>query len=103
MGPADSFAANHGLETAVAARELAALSRRTAPVPSSRPPERFIREARDAELIAAEWMRYPGFADAVATPVGADVVSGRAVAQAKLEVKPTGRPTVQQLHGAAEQ
>jgi hypothetical protein len=100
-----SFAANPGLETAVAAREVAASSRRTAPVPSSRPPERFIREARDAELIAAEWMRYLGFTDAVATPVGADggldVVSGRAVAQVKLEGKPTGRPTVQQLHGVA--
>jgi hypothetical protein len=101
-----SFAANHGLEMAVAARELAASSRRANPVPSSRPPERFIREARDAELIAAEWMRYLGFADAIATPVGADggldVVSRRAVAQVKLEGKPTGRPTVQQLHGAAE-
>ncbi|MFF6783040.1 restriction endonuclease [Streptomyces sp. NPDC012510] len=99
------FSTNHGLETAVAARELAASSRRTATVPSGRPPERLIREARDAELIAAEWMRYLGFADAVATPVGADsgidVVSARAVAQVKLEGKPTGRPTVQQLHGVA--
>ncbi|MDG5809089.1 restriction endonuclease [Streptomyces ossamyceticus] len=99
------FVTNHGLETALAARELAAASRRTATVPSGRPPERLIREARDAELIAAEWMRYLGFADAVATPVGADggidVVSARAVAQVKLEGKPTGRPTVQQLHGAA--
>ncbi|MER6157093.1 restriction endonuclease [Streptomyces sp. NPDC001868] len=99
------FSANHGLETAVAARELAASSRRTATVPSGRPPERLIREARDAELIAAEWMRYLGFADAVATPVGADggidVVSARAVAQVKLEGKATGRPTVQQLHGVA--
>lgn len=56
-------------------------------MPSGRPPERLIREARDAELIAAEWMRYLGFADAVATPVGADggidVVSARAVAQGR--------------------
>lgn len=101
-----SFATNHGLETAVAARELATSApRRTPPAPSGRPAERLIREARDAELIAAEWMRYLGFTDAVATPVGADggvdVVSARAVAQVKLEGKPTGRPTVQQLHGVA--
>ncbi|MGW0708412.1 restriction endonuclease [Streptomyces sp. NPDC002643] len=96
---------NHGLEVTLAARELAASSRRTAVVPSGRPPERLIREARDAELIAAEWMRYLGFADATATPVGADggidVVSEEAVAQVKLEGKATGRPTVQQLHGVA--
>ncbi|MEU5525165.1 restriction endonuclease [Streptomyces sp. NPDC047860] len=94
-----------GLETAVAARKLAASSRRTTAAPSSRPPERLIREARDAELIAVEWMRYLGFDDAVATPVGADggidVVSTRAVAQVKMEGKPTGRPVVQQLHGVA--
>ncbi|WP_216587458.1 restriction endonuclease [Streptomyces brasiliscabiei] len=103
-----SFSTNHGLETAVAARELAADSGRRGPVvPTGRPPERLIREARDAELIAAEWMRYLGFTDAVATPVGADggvdVVSARAVAQVKLEGKPMGRPTVQQLHGVAAQ
>ncbi|QFR02004.1 restriction endonuclease [Streptomyces phaeolivaceus] len=103
-----SFSTNHGLETAVAARALAAASpRRTAVAPSGRPPERLIREARDAELSAAEWMRHLGFADAVATPVGADggvdVVSARAVAQVELEGKPTGRPTVQQLHGVAAQ
>ncbi|MGW3938363.1 restriction endonuclease [Streptomyces phaeochromogenes] len=99
------FASNHGLEVALAARKLAASSRRTAPVPSGRPPERLIREARDAELIAAEWMRYLGFDDAVATIVGTDggidVVSARAVAQVKLEGKATGRPVVQQLHGVA--
>lgn len=99
------FTSNHGLEVALAARELAAGSRRTAAIPADRPPERLIREARDAELVAAEWMRYLGFADAVATAVGADggidVVSARAVAQVKLEGKPTGRPTVQQLHGVA--
>ncbi|MDX2934453.1 restriction endonuclease [Streptomyces ipomoeae] len=99
------FASNHGLEAALAARELAATTRRTAPVPAGRPPERLIREARDAELIAAEWMRYLGFTDAVVTPVGADggidVVGADAVAQVKLEGKATGRPTVQQLHGVA--
>ena len=100
-----SFFANHGLETAVAARELAASTPGGPVAPSGRPPERLIRDARDAELIAAEWMRHLGFTDAVATPVGADggidVVSARAVAQVKLEGKPTGRPTVQQLHGVA--
>ena len=99
------FSYHTGLETAVAARTLAASSRRAVAVPSSRPPERLIREARDAELIAVEWMRYLGFDDAVATPVGADggvdVVSTRAVAQVKMEGKPTGRPVVQQLHGVA--
>ncbi|MFJ8197133.1 restriction endonuclease [Streptomyces sp. NPDC096152] len=100
-----AFSNNHVLRVAVEARRLAASSRRKATVPAGRPPERLIREARDAELIAVEWMRYLGFDDAAATPVGADggidVVSARAVAQVKMEGKPTGRPIVQQLHGVA--
>ncbi|MFJ3338637.1 restriction endonuclease [Streptomyces sp. NPDC086766] len=100
-----TFSNNHVLRVAVEARRLAASSRRKATVPERRPTERLIREARDAELIAVEWMRYFGFDDAAATPVGADggidVVSARAVAQVKMEGKPTGRPIVQQLHGVA--
>ncbi|WP_328624509.1 restriction endonuclease [Streptomyces sp. NBC_00353] len=50
-------------------------------------------------------MRYLGFTDAVATPVGADegidVISERGLAQVKMEGSPSTRPTVQQLHGVA--
>ncbi|MFE6286974.1 restriction endonuclease [Streptomyces sp. NPDC057877] len=100
-----TFSDNHGLDVALAAREFAAAKRRTVAVPSGRPPERLLREARDGELVAVEWMRYLGFEDAAATPVGADggidVTSARAVAQVKMEAKATGRPVVQQLHGVA--
>ncbi|WP_329319345.1 MULTISPECIES: restriction endonuclease [unclassified Streptomyces] len=107
-GPRLFFFKDHnGLEVAVAARALAASSRSSSrsrkAVSAARPPGRLIREARDAELVAVEWMRYLGFEDAVATPVGADggidVTSSRAVAQVKMEARPTGRPVVQQLHG----
>lgn len=72
---------------------------------AGRPAPRLIRTAREAELVAAEWMRYWGYSDAEATPVGADsgvdVVAAGAVAQVKMEGVPTGRPTVQALLGAA--
>jgi hypothetical protein len=70
-----------------------------------RPSARLVRTARDGELVAAEWMRYWGFADAVATPVGADagidVVSETAVAQVKMEAVVTARAVVQGLFGVA--
>lgn len=92
------------LRVALAAREEAAAA---APPAASvhRPVQRLIRDARDAELVAVDWMRYLGFTDAAATPVGADegidVLAERAVAQVKKEGSPTTRPTVQQLHGVA--
>ncbi|MEU1486315.1 restriction endonuclease [Streptomyces sp. NPDC005752] len=100
-----SFPGNPQLWTALAARaEAAALSAPAAPL-TGRPEPRLIRTPRDAELVAVDWMRYLGFADAVATPVGADegidVISERGLAQVKMEGRPTSRPTVQQLHGVA--
>jgi hypothetical protein len=95
---------NPQLRIALAARTRAA---ETGPLPArvGRPEERLIRTARDAELVAVDWMRHLGFTDAVATPVGADagvdVTAERAVAQVKKEGSPTSRPTVQQLHGVA--
>jgi hypothetical protein len=74
--------------------------------PTSPPPElRLIRTAADAELVAAEWMRWMGFVDAKCTPPGPDggldVVATHGVAQVKLYGRPIGRPDLQQLYGAA--
>ncbi|MGW0189178.1 restriction endonuclease [Streptomyces sp. NPDC003362] len=100
-----SFLDNPSLRTALAAREEAAALPAPAAPAAGRPEPRLIRTARDAELIAVDWMRYLGFTDAVATPVGADegidVISGAGLAQVKMEGSPTTRPTVQQLHGVA--
>jgi hypothetical protein len=64
-----------------------------------------IRTWRDAELAAAEWMKYWGYTNVAATAVGTDggidVVSNEAVAQVKAETSATGRPKVQQHHGVA--
>jgi predicted Mrr-cat superfamily restriction endonuclease len=64
-----------------------------------------VRDDREAEELAAEWMRYLGYTDARCTPPGADggvdVVSARAVAQVKFEARPTGRPATQRLYGCA--
>ncbi|MBM7436902.1 restriction endonuclease [Streptomyces sp. HB132] len=100
-----SFSGNPRLWTALAARaEAAALSARAVPL-TGRPEPRLIRTPREAELVAVDWMRYLGFTDAVATPVGADegidVIAERGLAQVKMEGRPTSRPTVQQLHGVA--
>ncbi len=100
-----SFLDNPRLRTALAARaEAAALPAPVTPL-AGRPEPRLIRTPREAELVAVDWMRYLGFTDAVATPVGADegidVISERGLAQVKMEGKPTSRPTVQQLHGVA--
>jgi hypothetical protein len=50
-------------------------------------------------------MRWMGFADATATPVGpdggVDVMSARAVGQVKAQVGTVGRPELQQLYGCA--
>jgi len=70
-----------------------------------RPGPVLIRTWRDAELVAAEWMKYWGYTNVAATAVGADggidVVSNEAVAQVKAETGATGRPKVQQHHGVA--
>jgi hypothetical protein len=64
-----------------------------------------VRDYREAEEFAAEWMWYLGYPDARCTPPGADggidVVAARAVAQVKFEARPTGGPAIQQLNGVA--
>lgn len=69
------------------------------------PAPRLLRTPRDAEEQAAAWMRHLGWTDARCTGAGADggidVVAPDAVAQVKAEQRPTGRPQVQQLFGAA--
>ena len=69
------------------------------------PPTEFIRNPGDAELRARELMEFMGFADAQIGPRGpdggVDVTSSRAVAQVKAQMKPTGRPVIQALHGVA--
>ena len=78
---------------------------RSAKSDADRPLPRLIRSARDAELVATEWMSFMGFTNVQPTAVGADggvdVVSDEAVAQVKAEMKPVGRPAVQQHHGVA--
>ncbi|MFK0059731.1 restriction endonuclease [Streptomyces werraensis] len=98
------FLQHSRLRVALAAREKAAAA--SPPAASvHRPAQRLIRDARDAELAAVDWMHYLGFTDAAATPVGADegidVLAEHAVAQVKKEGSRTTRPTVQQLHGVA--
>jgi hypothetical protein len=70
-----------------------------------RPASRTIRSPRDAEEIAAAWMRFFGFSDAKATGLGADsgmdVTSARAIAQVKAHMTPIGRPDLQRLHGVS--
>jgi hypothetical protein len=62
-----------------------------------------IRRPEDAEETAAAWLRTVGFADAAVTGPGADggvdVVATGLVAQVKAEMKPVGRPVVQQIAG----
>ncbi|MEV7431824.1 restriction endonuclease [Nocardioides sp. NPDC092400] len=72
-----------------------------------RPEPRMVRDAAEAEALAAEWVRWLGWIDAAMTPPGADGgvdVSGRAddgvVAQVKFEAVKTGRPVLQALYGA---
>lgn len=64
-----------------------------------------IRTAREAEEAAARWLRNIGFSDVELTPPGPDggldVASGFVAAQVKAEVKPIGRPVIQQTLGVA--
>ena len=70
-----------------------------------RPQPRLFKTAAEAELLAAEWMRYFGFHDAITTQPGPDggldVTSADAVAQVKAQAVAVGRPIVQQTFGAA--
>lgn len=72
--------------------------------PDTRPRPRMVRDAREAEELAAEWVRWLGWVDARTTPVGADrgidVIGSDVVAQVKFEAVKTGRPTLQALYGA---
>lgn len=92
-----------GFNSRKARRHLAILNgeQRDMPVPEPR----LIRNPRDAEMVAVDWMRFWGFDDAEATPVGADegidVVSETAVAQVKAHMVPIGRPDLQNLAGVA--
>jgi hypothetical protein len=69
------------------------------------PPTRYIADANDAELAAADFMQWLGFLDAQATPVGpdggVDIWSSDAIGQVKDYGKPIGRPEIQQHLGVA--
>lgn len=69
------------------------------------PERRLIKTFADAEIYAAEYLRYLGFVDAIPTPAGSDggidVVSRYAIAQVKMEGIATGRPVIQALLGVA--
>jgi hypothetical protein len=69
------------------------------------PPSRYIADANDAELAAAEFMRWLGFLDAEATPIGPDggidIAASNAVGQVKDYGKPIGSPDIQQHLGVA--
>lgn len=73
--------------------------------PAGRPAARLIRYSRDAEIAAAEWLRFWGAVDARTHGPGADsgvdVESSKLVVQVKARVAPAGRPELQRLHGAA--
>lgn len=84
---------------------------RLAPLPSRtdqpRPAPRMVRDAAEAEALAADWVRWLGWTDASITQPGADGgvdVLGRAeggvAAQVKFEAVKTGRPVLQALYGA---
>lgn len=76
-----------------------------APTSSAPPPVLTLRHNHDGEVLAAEYMRWLGFTDSTATPVGSDggidVAATDAVAQVKMHAKPVGRPDIQRLIGAA--
>lgn len=73
--------------------------------PDDLPEPRMVRNYRDAESLARDWLIYFGFADAEVTPDGADggvdVDSEDAIAQVKFQALPVGRPVVQALLGVS--
>lgn len=70
-----------------------------------RPHFRLVKRPRDAELAAAEWLRWLGFENAVVTPLGPDggidVRGSGVAAQVKMEGKVTSEPVLHRLAGAA--
>lgn len=75
---------------------------------AGRPPRRLLRTPHDFELVAADWLRFWGFNDARASPIGADggidVEGVRIAAQVKSWTAPRiSRPLIQQISGAARQ
>jgi hypothetical protein len=64
-----------------------------------------IHSWREAEAVACSWLREMGHRDAAltrtGTDAGVDIRGKKVVAQVKWQGAPTGRPTVQQLAGAA--
>ena len=70
-----------------------------------KPKSRLIRNPHEAELVAAEWIRYWGWSDARVSKAGSDEgidVEGKGVvAQVKAHMVPIGRPDVQNLVGVA--
>ncbi|TCI99496.1 restriction endonuclease [Aeromicrobium sp. IC_218] len=84
----------------------------TDPIRAGGPPpgRRLVRDALEAEYLAADWVRWMGWQNAIVTPPsgdgGLDVIGYAAgepdvAAQVKFEAKPVGRPTVQALYGAS--
>jgi hypothetical protein len=69
------------------------------------PERRLIKNFRQAEFLAAEWMTYMGFGHVQVTAAtrdgGIDVVATEAVAQVKAESFPTSAPPLQALYGVA--
>ena len=71
------------------------------------PAPRMVRDAAEAEAIAAEWVRWMGWPTAAVTAPGTDggvdvhsTENGGVVAQVKFEAVKTGRPVLQALFGA---
>ncbi|MGZ1490598.1 restriction endonuclease [Brevibacterium sediminis] len=69
------------------------------------PAPRLVKTPRDAEIYAAEVMEASGFTNVVPTGLGADggidVESVEAIAQVKLEGRPSSREQLQRLYGIA--
>lgn len=70
-----------------------------------KPAFRLIRNFKDAERAACDWLRNFGYHDAALTTPGrdggVDVYGSDFVAQVKMEAKPTGAPVVQAIAGIA--
>lgn len=64
-----------------------------------------IRTPHDAELVAADWIRWFGYSNVCVTPIGPDagidVSADEVIVQVKREGVPTGRPVIQNAYGVA--
>lgn len=69
------------------------------------PEPRLIRTPHDAELVAADWIRWFGYSNVCVTPIGPDagidVSADEVIVQVKREGVPTGRPVIQNAYGVA--